>query len=148
MATNPTILVADDCETDLFILNRAATKSGLNAEFHNVMDGEQVIAYLAGEGAFANRNSHPLPVLMLLDLKMPKVSGFDVLQWMQAREQYRNIPVAVFSSSDEPRDIGRAYALGATTYIVKPTSSDDYHVVVRQLGDFLAELDCRSVVAA
>jgi CheY-like chemotaxis protein len=141
MATPKTILVADDSEEDQFIFNWALAKSGLNAELHSVLDGVEAVAYLAGEPPFDNRRMHPLPDLIVLDLKMPKMNGFDVLRWMSEHPASPPVPVAVFSSSSEPEDIKKAYALGARAYLVKPHSAQAYDGIIQKLREYLYDRD-------
>jgi CheY-like chemotaxis protein len=87
--------------------------------------GEEAVDYLAGDGGFADRDRHPFPTLMLLDLQLPRRSGHEVLQWLRAQaEDLKRLPVVVLTSSREPRDINRAYELGANSYLVKPVSFD------------------------
>jgi CheY-like chemotaxis protein len=87
--------------------------------------GEEALEYLAGGGGFADRERHPFPALMLLDLQLPRRSGHEVLEWLRAQEAgLRRLPVVVLTSSREPSDVNRAYELGANSYLVKPVSFD------------------------
>lgn len=119
------ILLVEDDANDVFLLRRAFNKAGIESGLHTVGDGEEAVAYLAGQGKFADRDQHPLPQLVLLDLKLPRRSGLEVLEWVRGRPELRRIPVIVLTSSRESRDVNRAYDLGANSYLVKPVSFED-----------------------
>ena len=131
----PTLLVAEDDEDDFLVLGQALKKANFETDLQRVCDGAEVIDYLAGENGFANREAHPLPELILLDLRMPRRGGFDVLIWLRNHEKLKNLPAIVFSASDNPADMQQARALGATAYLVKPTAHDGYPKVVQALQD-------------
>src|SRR5436190_17116270 len=116
------ILVAEDLAEDAEILKLAFLSAGVNVPLHFVSDGAEAIEYLKGEQRFANRAEHPLPTLLLLDLKMPRLNGFDVLDWLRLQPGLRRLLVVVFSSSEMLEDINRAYELGANSYLAKPTA--------------------------
>jgi CheY-like chemotaxis protein len=116
------ILVAEDDPTDAYFLERAFKRTGIPVTLHFVRDGQEVIDYLQGTGQFNDRTRHPLPQLVLLDLKMPRLDGFDVLEWVRQQPGLNGLVMVIFSGSGEPRDINRAYGLGANSYIVKPHS--------------------------
>ncbi len=113
------ILQVEDEEHDVFLLQMVFKRAGIRNPVHVATDGQMAIDYLAGDGIFADRHRHPLPCLIILDLKLPKVSGFDVLQWLRQRPGSKRIVVVVFSSSAQPEDVERAYELGANSYIQK-----------------------------
>lgn len=117
------LLLAEDDDNDVWFLQRALAEAGVENPLHVVHDGEQAIAYLAGEGEFANRDEFPLPYLMILDLKMPRKTGLDVLSWLRTQEALSCLPVIVFSSSAHPHDVEQAYRLGANSFVVKPGST-------------------------
>jgi DNA-binding response OmpR family regulator len=117
----PILLVEDD-PNDILLIRRAFRKANVVAPLHVVHHGEAAVAYLEGRGAYADRERYPLPILMLLDLKLPRKSGFDVLTWMRQREGLPAPPVVALTSSGEPTDILRVYDLGACSYYVKPAS--------------------------
>jgi CheY-like chemotaxis protein len=131
----PTLLVAEDDENDFLVLGRALKKANFETNLRRVSDGAELIDYLAGANAFADRKAHPLPELILLDLKMPSMGGFDVLIWLRNHEKLKNLPAVVFSASDNPNDVQQARALGATAYMVKPSAYDGYPKVVQALRD-------------
>src|SRR5438445_8502073 len=114
------ILLAEDDENDVLLLKRAFAAAEIRNPLFVARDGQEVIDYLAGAGNFANRTEYPIPSLVLLDLKMPKRSGMDVLQWLRAQPVLRCLPVVIFSSSPHRHDIERAYRLGANAFVVKP----------------------------
>jgi CheY-like chemotaxis protein len=120
------ILLAEDNATDVLLTRRAFTKVGLLNPLQVVSDGEQAIAYLAGTGKYANRSEYPLPVLLLLDLKMPKVNGLEVLEWVRQQPTLRALRIVVLTTSDLYRDVNRAYELGANSYIVKPVEMHQF----------------------
>jgi CheY-like chemotaxis protein len=127
------ILIADDDADDVLLLKRAFIKSGLNVPLHFVTDGQEAIDYLSGESAFANRQDHPMPTLVLLDIKMPRLNGFDVLKWVRKQRGLRRLPILVLTSSDLDTDVGRAYDLGANSYLVKPSDLDDLGELARDV---------------
>ena len=139
MPLRKTILIAEDSEEDSEILKRAFQKKGSNIPLLFVRDGQQAMDYLSGEGEYSDRTAHPLPRLILLDLKMPKADGFDVLGWMQKQPQLKLLPVTVLTSSNFDKDVDRAYGLGANSYLVKPSSLDGYEEIAEKLQSYWIE---------
>ena len=129
-----TILLVEDNEDDALLIQRAFRRIGSVHPMRRLSDGEQALAYLAGEGAYADREAHPLPDLILLDLKLPRRSGFEVLEWLRGQPGLRRLPVVVLTSSRESRDVDRAADLGANSYLVKPVDFDALQEMVRALG--------------
>lgn len=127
------LLVAEDDENDALLLERALKRADSSFHLVRVTDGEELIGYLQGRAPYDDRAAHPAPSLVLLDLKMPRMDGFDVLRWRQNDESGRLLPVIVFSSSSLERDIRRAYSLGANSYVVKPMRSDALDGMVQAL---------------
>ena len=115
-----TVLLVEDDLNDIFLVKRAFKLARLGTPLQVVTDGEEAIHYLRGEGRYANREAHPLPRLIVMDIKMPRRSGFEVLEWIKREGPLRRIPVVIVSSSSHPPDINRAYELGANAYMVKP----------------------------
>lgn len=133
----PTLLIAEDDDNDFLFLEQALEMEKFEADIRRAVDGVEAIEYLAGDNDFANREAHPLPHMILLDLKMPRRNGFEVLEWMREHGELETLPVVVFSSSEEPADVEKAYELGASGYLVKPSSYGAYPEIVRRLGEFL-----------
>jgi CheY-like chemotaxis protein len=119
MRKAPVILVADDDENDVLLLQRTFERAKVASRFVVVRDGQEAIDYLSGTGRFGDREKYPWPALMLLDLKMPMLDGFDVLTWWRKQGPTRDLPIVVMSSSNQESDVVRAMALGAATYHVK-----------------------------
>jgi len=135
MRTQPLILVADDDEDDVFLLERAFEKASVFVRVIVVPNGEEAIGYLSGEGKYSDRKEYPWPVLMLLDLKMPMVDGFDVLNWWRERGRERDLPIVVMSTSNHEADVKRAMDLGAAAYRVKPSEFERLLAVASELRD-------------
>jgi CheY-like chemotaxis protein len=119
-AANLTILVVEDNPTDVLLIRRAFAQAKLANPVQFVGDGEAAIDYLAGQGAYADRSKFPLPILILLDLKLPRRSGLEVLQWLRSQETLKRIPVVILTSSQQDRDVNSAYDIGVNSYLVKP----------------------------
>jgi CheY-like chemotaxis protein len=124
--SDPVILVAEDSENDVLMLRRAFRHLSVTAPIQYVSNGEEVLAYLDGNGKFANRDEYPLPDILLLDLKMPRKNGFDVLTWWRERKDLAAIRVVVLTTSEEIRDVNEAYRLGAASFLVKPVNFDEF----------------------
>ena len=117
-----TVLLVEDDLNDIFLVKRAFKMAQLENPLQVVTDGEEATHYLSGQGKYADRETHPLPKLVVMDIKMPRMTGFDVLEWIKSDGSLRRIPVIIVSSSNRPEDIDRAYELGANAYMVKPVS--------------------------
>ncbi len=123
----PLVLVVED-DQDHAILIRAAFKSqDVRFPLRVCGDGQEAIDYLCGKPPFEDRTRNPLPAVIILDLKLPRVSGFEVLEWLQDKPWLQDIPVLVFTSSSNPEDAERAYSLGAQAYRQKPA---DFTILV------------------
>jgi CheY-like chemotaxis protein len=131
------ILAAEDEENDRFILQLAVDRAKLPHALVTVRDGKECVDYLTGVGAFADRSLHPLPALLLLDLKMPRMNGFEVLAWLAARADLKNLPVFVLSSSSDDSDIQKARQLGAWDYFIKPHTLSDLVKILHTLQNRL-----------
>src|SRR5688572_1242164 len=127
------ILLAEDLESDVLLIRRAFKKAKIINPLQVVSDGEQVLAYLRGEGEYANRDEYPLPALLLLDLKMPRMNGFEVLSWIRSQPSLQALRVVVLTASRELKDVNHAYQLGANTFLVKPTDFDELVVMMQAL---------------
>lgn len=118
------ILLVEDDQYDRLLLQRAFRKAGIANPLQFITDGEAAVQYLAGDDPYADRDRYPLPTIVLLDLKLPRKSGFEVLQWLRQQPELRHLLVVVLTSSKENTDINRAYQLGANSYLVKPPTFD------------------------
>lgn len=136
LATNSTILLAEDNDDDAFLMCRAFRRAHLLNPLVRVRGGEEAIAYLKGEGCYSNRNRFPLPFLLLLDLKMPRVNGFEVLQWVREQEDLKRLLIVVLTSSTREPDINKAYDLGANSYLSKPASFDELVQLLNRLQGY------------
>lgn len=115
------VLLVEDDLNDIFLVKRAFKLAQIKNPLQVVTDGQEAISYLRGDGKYRDRDSYPLPKLIVMDIKMPRKTGFEVLEWVKRGEhKLRRIPVVIVSSSDNPADINRAYELGANAYMVKP----------------------------
>jgi CheY-like chemotaxis protein len=119
------VLVAEDNPDDALLLRRALSKAGITARLKIVADGEEMQQYLEGGGEYSNRANFPLPSLIILDLKMPRKSGLEVLRWLGEQSHLAVVPTIVLSASNLEQDIRSAYDLGANTYFVKPSTFDE-----------------------
>jgi CheY-like chemotaxis protein len=117
-----TVLLVEDDLNDIFLVKRAFKMAQLETPLQVVTDGEEATHYLSGKGKYKDRDAYPLPKLIVMDIKMPRMSGFDVLEWIKHDGTLRRIPVIIVSSSNRPEDIDRAYELGANAYMVKPVN--------------------------
>ena len=115
-----TVLLVEDDLNDIFLVKRAFKIARIENPLQVVTDGLEAIQYLRGQGKYADRQTHPLPKLIVMDIKMPRRTGFEVLEWVKSDGPLRRIPIVIVSSSDNPADINRAYELGANAYMVKP----------------------------
>lgn len=129
-----TVLHVDDDPNDSTLFKVACAKADVNFELQNIEDGNEVIEYLSGTGKYADRTRYRLPELVLLDLKMPKATGLDVLQWIRSHSRLKNLPVIVLSGSELREDMRRAYADGANSYMVKPPSFESLVDLVKNIG--------------
>jgi CheY-like chemotaxis protein len=135
MATEATVLLVEDDEHDVFFMQRAFAKAQINNPLVAVGDGLEAMWYLKGEGPYADRAKHPPAGLMLLDLKMARVGGFEVLTWLQEQPKLRaTLKVVVLSSSNREADIRKALELGADEYLVKPFDTNGLADMVKDLS--------------
>jgi CheY-like chemotaxis protein len=131
-----TLLYVEDDSNDVFFLKRAFEKKCPGRNFLSVPTGEDAIQYLQGLPPYSDRDKHPIPRLLITDLKMPRVSGFDLLLWLRKHSAFRLLPALVLSSSRHPGDIQRAYSLGVNSYHVKPTDTQELFEVLANLIDY------------
>jgi CheY-like chemotaxis protein len=132
-ARDGVILLAEDDPNDVLLIQRAFQRNHVANPVQVVRDGDEALAYLSGQAPFADRERHPLPVLMLMDLKMPRKSGLEVLEWVRQQPGLKRLPIIVLTSSNQSPDINRAYELGANSYLVKPAGFDSLLDLVKNL---------------
>lgn len=130
------ILIVEDSADDFFFLERSFKLAEIPNELRHVDDGQRAINYLQGIAPFDDRAANPLPSLILLDLKLPLLHGFEVLSWIRRQPKIKNTVVIIMTSSSEERDVAKAYELGANAFLVKPTSVDKLTNIVRSLEIF------------
>ncbi len=128
------ILLVEDNSRDVALTRRALDKSNIVNEVVVARDGVEALDYLFGIGTHAGRDMTVMPQIILLDLKMPKLDGLQVLQKMRADERTRRLPVVVFTSSSEEEDMVKSYDLGANSYVRKPVDFDQFLEATKQLG--------------
>jgi CheY-like chemotaxis protein len=136
MLEEAVILLVEDRGDDVLVVLRAFELAGLKNRVIVCRDGEEAIQYLKGEGAFANRKEYPLPNLILLDLKMPKIDGFGVLRWLKDHPELKSIATVVLTLSSEIRDVNQAYQLGANSFMVKPDDFSNVAAMSKLLKDY------------
>jgi CheY-like chemotaxis protein len=134
-----TLLMVEDSQADVLLFRRALHKANLSNPLHVVGDGDAAVSYLGGQGAYADRQQFPLPAAVLLDLKLPRRSGLEVLAWIRLQPALRRLPVVMFTSSDSSSDIDHAYDLGANSYLIKPVSFEALQGLVRLLVPYWLE---------
>lgn len=127
------ILVAEDSAEDYFFLERAIQRANVPLTLHRCADGEETKQYLSGVGDYANRQRFPLPALLLLDLNMPRVTGFEVLSWIKEQPLLKRIPVITFTSSSLRADIDRSFDLGSSSHVVKPVNAQELEDIVKAI---------------
>jgi CheY-like chemotaxis protein len=130
------ILLVEDNSDDVMLVHAALKRVKMDHTLMIVADGQQAMAYLQGDGLYADRGKFPFPSLMLLDLLLPKIDGFQVLQWIRAHPQLRRLPVTVFTGSQHPGHLARAYEMGANSFVLKPFSFADFCETVNHIADF------------
>ena len=140
MSDKEHILLVEDDPNDVLLIQRAFQKAGLGEVLRFVRDGEQAIDY-NGEGQYADRERFPFPFLLLLDLKMPGVDGFEVLDWIRSQKSLRRLLVVVLTSSNLQADVDRAYELGANSYLVKPVEFGEMVSMVQRFEVYWTEIN-------
>jgi len=133
MTDRAAVLLAEDDLDDVLLTQIAFEKARLANPLQVVRDGEEVLAYLKGEGQFGNRDRYPFPILLLLDLNMPKINGFEVLEWLKNHPVFHRMPVAIMTSSDHDPDATKAFELGADSYLIKPPDAEALLALVQRL---------------
>ena len=133
LAEQAVILLVEDREDDVLLVRRALR---LFNPFFIVRNGEDALAYLEGVGKYGNRDEYPLPHIMLLDLKMPRMDGFEVLRAVRGRPEFDALRIIVLTSSEDQQDVNKAYDLGANSFVVKPSGFDQYATMLGSLMSF------------
>ena len=141
MAEGPVLLVEDD-PADVRLIQRAFGKLADNVQVIRLKDGDEAVAYLSGEAPFENRAAYPMPSVLLLDIKLPRRSGFEVLQWLRRQDSgLKRMPVIMLTSSRHSVDVNRAYDLGANSYLTKPETASGLQSLASQLQSYWLELN-------
>ncbi|HEV2209189.1 MAG TPA: response regulator [Verrucomicrobiae bacterium] len=135
------ILIVEDNADDILLLRRAFSQAKVLNPIHVAQSGEEAVEYLTGTGRYQNRVEFPLPSLVLLDLKMPGMDGFDVLTWIRQDPNLRSLRVVVLTSSTEMRDVNRAYQLGANSFLVKPVDFERFVEISNALHGYWLWMD-------
>ena len=136
-----TILLVEDDANDVYFMKRAARKAGILDSLHVAQDGQEAMDYLRGFGEYADRQRFPLPSLVLLDLKLPRVMGFEVLKWIRQQPALKSIIVIILTSSQEQPDVDLAYRLGANSYLVKPPTPDRLTEMIARIKQYWLDLN-------
>jgi CheY-like chemotaxis protein len=137
MNNDQTILMVDDSEDDLILMRTAFEMANGHCLLQAVRNGEEAVAYLDGRGLFCDRKKFPLPIIMLLDLNMPKMNGFEVLSWVRSRPGLKRLAIMVLSASIRTEDVVQAFDLGANSFLVKPSTLDDLAATLHCLHDWI-----------
>jgi CheY-like chemotaxis protein len=135
------VLLVEDDPNDVLFVQRAFRLVNSAIELLTVEDGDAAVGYLNGDGDYGDRDRYPLPSLILLDLKLPRRSGVEVLRWLKAQNNFKRIPVVILTSSRERLDVDLAYDLGVNSYLVKPVSFDDLAEMIAALNTYWLRLN-------
>ncbi len=130
------ILHVEDDEHDVFFLGRAFKAAGIGTPVQVAADGQQALDYLSGAGAYADREKYPLPALIILDLKLPRLNGMEVLRWVRAQRGLSCVAVIIFSSSAQEGDVDLAYQLGANSFVVKPGGTQEREAFAQAIKEY------------
>ena len=133
MRDSSAILLVEDDEADILLLRRAFRNARIANPLIEVRDGQAAIQYLSGEGDYTDRTLYPIPFLILLDLRLPKLSGFEVIAWLRDQPQLAHLIVVVLTASDHVSDVSKARELGANSYLVKPGNFEELVQMVKRI---------------
>lgn len=136
------VLLVEDDDNDVFFFQRAFGKTGYGNALHVAHDGLEAIHYLGGEGEYADRAKYPLPILVVLDLNLPRRHGIDVLRWLRGQPALRSLVVVVLTSSSSELDLAATYELGVNSYLLKPAEPDQLIEIVRMLTVYWLGHNC------
>lgn len=141
MPDGPVLLVEDDV-SDFRLVQRAFAKIRPFVPMLRLTHGDEAVEYLAGDGPYENRSVHPVPCVVLLDIKLPRRSGFEVLEWIRAQEsELRRLPIIMLTSSGHQADVNKAYELGVNSYLVKPSNNSELEQLVSAFRTYWLELN-------
>jgi CheY-like chemotaxis protein len=135
-SVEPLILVVEDDANDQAFIQRALKRSGVANRVAHVNDGEEATAYLRGFGLYEDRRQHPLPRLIITDLKMPRMGGIELLAWMNSRPEFRLIPTIVLTSSSDQADVAAAFTHGAKGYMIKPVQFSELEKLMHTIAAY------------
>lgn len=141
MSETGLILLVEDEKDDALLIQRAFAKAKVLNPLQVVRTGEEAVAYLRGTGPFANRAEFPLPALVLLDIKMPGMDGFEVLRWIREQSPVSTVRVVMLTSSSDMRDVNTAYKLGANSFLIKPVDFERFVEISQALNGYWLWLD-------
>jgi CheY-like chemotaxis protein len=130
------VLLVDDDHNDMAFFGMAVDRTDLNIWLQTMASGHQAMDYLTGRDVYADRSMHPIPEVVVLDLKMPGMDGFEFLKWLRASPEFKALPVVVFSASEDQEELERALAMGANRKIAKPFQFEDWKKAVREIWRF------------
>lgn len=147
MSQNAPILVVEDDKKDVQLIRRTLSQSGIPNPRHFVQSGEEAISYLLGVEPYADRKKYPLPALVLLDLKLPVMDGFEVLQWIKNHRHFGDLRVVVLTSARDMRDVKKAYRLGANSFLVKPLDFENGSALLATIGTQIWKSHPRDIAA-
>ena len=136
MSESHTILIVEDNPTDVMLIRRALARLKIANPVQVIADGDRAVDYLSGHDDYADRMQFPLPALILLDLKLPRRSGLEVLEWLRRQEGLRRMPVVMLTSSRQSDDVNRAYDLGANSYLVKPVEFESLQEMLGTINTY------------
>ena len=135
------LLIVDDDENDRILLQHAFEKLNVGYQIHPLKSGNEALAFIKGEGVYADRKAYPFPTFILTDLKMPEGDGFEILFYLKQHPEILVVPVVMLSGSDDPDDVRQAYLLGASSFIVKPHGMHDLEGIVQKLHYYWSECE-------
>ena len=136
LKAKPAILLVEDDSNDVLLVQRAFRLAQFSCPIKIVSDGEEAISYLSRQPPYENSELHPLPLLILLDLKLPRRSGLEVLEWLRQQPELKRLLVVILTASRESPDVKKAYDLGVNSYLVKPVSFEELVILINQVATY------------